>query len=529
MVETLNRLAKDTVGCFLVDMGTDEVNNLQLVELAPREKALIAGVESRFDIVVRNHGASDVNHVRVKFQAGETVPIEREIESIAAGDSVSVPVTYTFARMEDDAAGAPLEPVAIRAELIASAPQVEDRLAEDNTRYFAARVVSGIPTLIVDGDPSAEYGRSEAFYLQRALAPRGEALSGINVQVVTDTEFDTLSLDPYRVIYLCNLYRLNEARRVSLEKWVQAGGGLVIMLGDQIDQELYNQELFRDGQGLLPAQLAGVAGDETGESWVYFSIESPDHPALKIYAGEANPFLEGAKLFRFWQSNVRPADLAAGVVSVPARFTDADRSPAWLEKTLGDGRIVAIMTTADVDWNNWAQEFSYVIAMQELTRHVMRGASTQGQLQVGQPIVAPLDLTRYKLTDVAMTAADKPRAVLQPTPSTASDATETLWQVDYPETEQRGFYKLELPRVDGEIEQLLFGANVSPDEGDLTRVDRAALSTQLADNVKIIDNQTLLGLGADGAQGELWLYVLMLLAGVLLLEQTLGWLFGRNR
>lgn len=529
VVETLNRLAKDTTGCFLVDMGSDEINNVQLAELVPREKALIAGVESRFDVVVRNYGKSDVNNVRVKFQAGETLPIEREIDTIPAGESAAVPVTYTFARIEDATPGTPVDPVAIRAEVISAAPLGEDRLAEDNTRFFAARVASGISALIVDGDPSAEYGQSESFYLQRALAPPGDALSGINVQVVSDTEFDTLPLEQYRVIFLCNLYRLNEARRDSLEKWVQAGGGLVLMLGDQIDQEVYNQELFRDGKGLMPARLEGVAGDEAGEAWVFFSIESPDHPALKIYAGDANPFLEGAKLFRYWQATVRPEDLKAGVVSVPARFTDTDRSPAWVEKTMGDGRIVAIMSTADVDWNNWAQEFSYVIAMQELTRHVARNSAAQGQLQVGEPILTHIDLTRYKLTDVAMTAADKPRTVLQPTPVGTGGAAETLWQVDYAETERRGFYKLDLPRTDGETEQLLFASNVSPEEGDLTRVDRAALSAQLADNVKIIDNQTLLGLGTDGAQGELWLYVLMLLASVLLLEQTLGWLFGRSR
>lgn len=529
VVDTLNRLAKDTTGCFLVDMGSDEINNIQLAELVPREKALIAGVESRFDLVVRNYGKSDVNNVRVKFQAGETVPIEREIDTIPAGESAAVPVTYTFAKLEDATPGTPVDPVAIRAEVISSAPLAEDRLAEDNSRFFAARVASGISTLIVDGDPSAEYGQSESFYLQRALSPPGDALSGINVQVVTDTEFDTLPLEPYRVIFLCNLYRLNEARRLSLEQWVKAGGGLVLMLGDQIDQEVYNQELFRDGQGLLPVKLEGVAGDEAGEAWVFFSIESPDHPALKIYAGDANPFLEGAKLFRYWQASVRPEDLKAGTVSIPARFTDADRSPAWVEKTIGDGRVVAIMTTADVDWNNWAQEFSYVIAMQELTRHVARNAAAQGQLQVGEPILAHIDLTRYKLTDVAMTAVDKPRTVLQPTPVGTGGAAETLWQVDYPETEQRGFYKLDLPRTDGETEQLLFASNVSPEEGDLKRVDRSALSAQLAENVKIIDNQTLLGLGTDGAQGELWLYVLILLAGILLLEQTLGWVFGRSR
>ena len=534
VVEILNRVAKDTAGCFLVDMGDDEVNNLQLAELVPRDKALIAGVDASFDLVVRNYGTSDANNIRVKFQAGESVPIEREIDTISAGGSASVPVSFTFAKAENELPGTPVEPVPIRAELSSAAPVSEDRLSEDNTRYFAARVVTGIQTLIVDGDPSAEYGQSESFYLERALAPPGDALSGINVQVVSDLEFDTMQLDQFQVIFLCNLYRINEARRDSLEKWVQNGGGLIFMLGDQIDQELYNQELYQEGQGLLPVQLEGIAGDDQGENWSFFDIELPDHPALKIYAGEGNPFLEGAKIFQYWQTSINKEDLSAGKVSIPARFSNAERSPAWVEKADGDGRVVAVMTTADVGWNNWAQEFSYVIAMQELARHVSRKSASQGQLQVGEPILTRIDLTRYKLTDVTMHPGEKPKTVLQPVPASASPGEggtvdETQWQIDYAETQERGFYKLDLPRTDGETEEVLFAANVLPAEGNLIRVDRPALQSQLAENVKIIDNQTLLGLGTDGAQGELWFYVLLLLAFVLVLEQSLGWLFGRKR
>ena len=77
-----------------------------------------------------------------------------------------------------------------------------------------------------------------------------------SLDVVTEVEFDSVKLDDYRVIYLCNLYRLTETRRVAIEKWVEAGGALVLCVGDQIDEHVYNDTLLSGRRG--PA--AGQAG-----------------------------------------------------------------------------------------------------------------------------------------------------------------------------------------------------------------------------------------------------------------------------
>jgi len=168
--------------------------------------------------------------------------------------------------------------------------------------------------------------------------------------------------------------------------------------------------------------------------------------------------------------------------------------------------------------------------MQYLTQYIARPSAGDGSLVVGEPIRQPVDVTRYKLTDVSLTVPQRAKAVLQPAPGPKkAGGDETIWQVDYEETDRRGFYQLELVRVDGEQERVLFAANLDPSEGDLTRVDTRTMAAELGGNVKIIDNQALLGLGTDGARGELWLYVLALLVALLALEQVLGWWFGRSR
>jgi hypothetical protein len=405
-------------------------------------------------------------------------------------------------------------------------------LGADNVRYYAARIVRGMPTLIVDGDPSATYGRSESFFLQRALAPPGEFLSGIAVKTVTDADFETIELDPYQVIYLCNVYRLSPERRNALETWVKSGGGLVVALGDQIDEEFYNQDLYRDGEGLLPLKLDTIDGDESEENWVYFDADSSNHPVGSVFGGENNPFIEGVKIFRWWKGSIAEEELRGGQVSRTARFTDGEKSPAIVEKTLGDGRVLVLVTAIDTDWGSWPEDPSYLIAMQELSRYMARKTGDEGSIVVGRPIRHPLDLTKYRM-DVAIKGPEADRIPIQPGPGPDHDLSgrdESRWLASFDETARRGFYEMALKRTDGEPEKILFAANLDATEGDLQRVDQLLLRRDLGDApIKIVKSGQLGGLVTEGAKGELWPYVLGVLVVVLCGEQFLGWLFGLRR
>ena len=66
------------------------------------------------------------------------------------------------------------------------------------------------------------------------------------------TDFDSSNLSEYEVIFVANLYRITEARAEGLHEWVQNGGGLILLLGDQIDEDVYNDVLYKNGSGLLP-------------------------------------------------------------------------------------------------------------------------------------------------------------------------------------------------------------------------------------------------------------------------------------
>jgi hypothetical protein len=232
----LHRVAKEASGCFLVDVGNDEQSNLVIADVRP-EDTLVAGVASRFEVAVANTGDEAVKDVRVRFIAGDSIPLEEELAKIDAGKTEVVQFNFTFSAEDFTEGTSGVDPndehatssIRIVAQVVTGQADRQDRLLADSERYFAARVIRGIPTLIVDGDPSAVYGRAESMYLRRALAPPGDALSGVVVDVATDTELETVDLSKYQVIFLCNVYRLSEDRIEALEKWTEAGGGLIIM------------------------------------------------------------------------------------------------------------------------------------------------------------------------------------------------------------------------------------------------------------------------------------------------------------
>jgi len=536
LAATLDRLSRQANGCYIVDVGSGQTSNLAIAGFDAEEKALVAGVPARLNVTVRNHGPQDAGNVEVRLTAGESVPLIERVDTIRSQQEATVTFNYTFRKAPLDS-DSQLPPVPLRAEVVTGREGCEDFLSADDTRYFAARVVRGLPVLVVDGDPSAVFGRRESFFLARALAPPGDALSGIALDIVTENEFESLPLENYQVVFLANLYRLTAEQCQKLEKWVRAGGGLAIALGDQIDEQLYNETLYAGGKGLLPAQLIGIRGDESERRWVHLRVDQAQHPVMRVFDGENNPFLDAVLVFRWWQvelsggEEIATQTAIAGQqgVSIPARYTDAEGSPALVEQALGDGRVVLITTPVDGDWTNWPADPSYVVSMQQLARYLAPPTSAAGNLSAGAPIAYPVDLTRYQ-REAVIRLPDESTQPVQAEPGDQQESS-TLWGIEFSGAVQRGFYRLELtPKLADETEPVLFAANIAPDEGDLRQADVQQLKRQFKDvPVQFVSGSASLSLEAVGAKWEIWPWIVGALLGVLALEQVLGWAFGRNR
>ena len=528
IVQTLQSIADKAAGCYVVDLGSEVENNLLIEEVKPLDKVLVNGVAADFEVLVRNLGKSDVDDVNVSFSVRGSLPIKSKIPQIQAGGVGVATFSYTFTDPGKELFSAPVE-ISLDDELSKN----QDALIEDNTRYFPARVANGIRVLIVDGDPSGIFGKSESFYLSKALSPGGPAISGVDVTVLDDTDFDSSNLSEYEVIFVANLYRITEARAEGLHEWVQNGGGLVLLLGDQIDEDVYNDVLYKNGTGLLPFKLSTVGGDEKEEKWVYIKPEKENHPLFRFFEGDNRQLLDQVKVFRWWNSELEENEDSVSPPNVIASLTSDDNSPAIVERQTGKGRVLAITTPLDNDWNNFPENgASFLITAQELVRYMSKDMASEGMISVAEPIIFPVDVREYRQQAKLLRPGENDFERVEALPQNKNNLKDLEWTLGYEKTDKKGIYEIQFERADGSgVHSLAFAANIDTGESDLRRISVAAIRSDLgAANVEFLPfGSPVLEQEADVVRSEMWKVILIVLGVLLLVELFYGWWIGARR
>ena len=319
------------LGCYLVDIGDEAADgvNLAITDIRP-ESPLSSGRENTFYVTVTNFGTSAVRDVRLEFyETADAVADTEFISIIEPGQANSVvrsfPVTYS---LDDPETFEDAETVAnqaqywkVWAEL--HVDDVEKDLVElDSRRYYAAKVKQGVSVLLVDGDPSAIEDRSETYYLRRAIQPV-DAVSGFLPTVVSVSELSSTDFSRYQIIYLCNVDELSEGQLESLEQWVGEGGSLVLMLGDQVNESIFNRQFYFDprkakehaenrgvsdlarlqgGGGLSPVRLVSMEGDVNQENWVNLDLGESRSQVTRVFEGQGNIAVSLVNFYSWWTS-----------------------------------------------------------------------------------------------------------------------------------------------------------------------------------------------------------------------------------
>ena len=528
VIQTLQSIADKAAGCYVVDLGAEVENNLVIEEVKPLDKVLVNGVASDFEVIVKNLGKSDVDDVNVSFSVRGSLPIKSKIPRIQAGGVGVAAFSYTFTDPEKGLFSAPVE-ISLDDELSKS----QDALNEDNTWYFPARVANGIRVLIVDGDPSGIFGKSESFYLSKALSPGGSAISGVDVTVVDDTDFDSSDLSQYEVIFVANLYRITEARAEGLHEWAKNGGGLVLLLGDQIDEDVYNDVLYKNGSGLLPFKLSTVGGDEKEEKWVYIKPEKENHPLFRFFEGDNRQLLDQVKVFRWWNSELEESEDSISPPNVIASLTSDDNSPAIVERQIGKGRVLAITTPLDNDWNNFPENgASFLITAQELVRYMSKDMASEGMISVAEPIIYTVDVREYRQQAKLLRPGQNDFERVEALPQNKNNLKDLEWTLGYEKTDKKGIYEIQFERADGSgVHSLAFAANIDTEESDLRRISVATIRSDLgASNVEFLPfGSPVLEQEADVVRSEMWKVILIILGVLLLVELFYGWWIGARR
>jgi hypothetical protein len=184
-----------------------------------------------------------------------------------------------------------------------------DQLVDDNHRDIVVEVTPPMPILYVDGNPDPAQLKTREQTLLGALALEKDTTPALNVKAVSISEFtpDMLAAGPNGVqplvLVLCNVAGLTDEQRQAVEKFADEGGGVLATLGDRIDKDAYNLQMYRGGEGWLPAPLTGVEGDETRPDAEAASVDTAEatHPVMTRYAGEQSGDLGTAHFPKWWK------------------------------------------------------------------------------------------------------------------------------------------------------------------------------------------------------------------------------------
>jgi hypothetical protein len=504
LTDLLTRLNEAGAELHLVNCVDAHRPNLAVAELVAGPGTRAAGVPLSMEVTVKNFGTAPARDVPVSLETDGQPRPAVAIAEILPGEAATERFSMHFPTAGEHRITARLD---------------ADAVVADNARHCVIDVPQDLPVLLIDGDPRAD----DARYLSAALAPGGPVPTGIRTRIELPRYLSLNPLSPFRSIYLLNVDRLDASAVAALEEYVRSGGGLGVFLGERCDNRRITDQWHRDATGFFPAPLAGETELPVDRLQRAPDLEVGEHPVFRVFRGQRNSFLATVIVERYFAvpDDWQPApDSATRVI---ARLRNG--APLALERSFGDGRVVAFLTSAAPTWNNWARANpSFVVAMLELQAFLGARPVEDAPCRAGEPVHVELDPIEYQ------------GQVRFSLPGDRDDSTALVDAVlgpdgklvaSLPSADRSGIYQAELMRKDGAKQVRRLAVNVDADEGDLTPMPGPELASRLKGVGYHYHGAGAFQLAEQARAGrnlaDPLLYLLVLL---LVVEQVLAWSAG---
>jgi hypothetical protein len=357
------------------------------------------------------------------------------------------------------------KPIEIRRTFPAGSHLVSLRLTHPDSndldrQDIAVNVVPSLPVLIIDGDDSAGPRRHGVEFLHEALAPTRDPSPTVTVRVVPLSNFgapilarDIAGPDSRpRVLIFADVPRLTSAQSAAVEEFLQAGGGVLVALGDRADAAAYTRDLYKNGRGWLPVTVGGSAGPGDPAKAPSPLGANFRHPALELFRQSGAGSLSEARFPR-WRTLTVPT--SPGIATIARLAGDV---PLFVESGYGNGRvIVSAMPLDDSNRTNLVELPAFAPLIHELTAYLAAARTQDGNVAAGEPV--RLDLPKSAATTGWQ--ARSPDGVVRPI-----EVANGAIVIDSPES---GAYSLSNPQFPTQF----FAVAADPKEHDLTPLDSA--------------------------------------------------------
>jgi hypothetical protein len=489
---------------FVIDLGQPSAANLAITDLRAADSLVTVGRDTPLQVRLQHFGPTAVDRQLVElFVDGRRIAQTRA--ELSPDGSGTAAFSYRFDEPGDHA-------VEARAS--------GDALDVDNHRYLALTARQAIRALCIDGRPSGGAFRGAADYLAVALAPQNEASDRAPLQAEVAAEGALLerNLASYDCLFLCNVAQFTASEAHALDAYLQGGGCVVFLLGDQVLADRYNRELGIAGEGraggphILPARVGNVIDQPQ------FRLDPLGyrHPILDPFRGRGQNSLLTTPVFKHYQLTPSKDSHATTVLAL------GNGDPLVIEHSVRRGRVVLVGTSAEPSWTAMPLWPSFVPLVQEIVAWCTAAQLQQRNVLAGETFDA-LTSSSAGMSSVSVQSPDgrKRPAQLQP----AGDR----FALTYADTLQSGIYAVQLgPPLN---RSQTFAVNVDAAESDLAQIDPDDLRTETCPDIPFVYQtswQDVKGTGAGAAHGKQGLHVDLLYAALALAlaEVVLAWKLG---
>jgi hypothetical protein len=417
--------------------------NLAIASVEPSAFVVARGQSIALRVRVHNFGTRPFQDVALHLEA-DGARLRTTRISVPAGGETVLSLSHAFETAGDHA-------LAVRLE--------GDAFPEDNVWPLVVPVREQVNCLLVTGSERGGPLQGATDFLQIALTPHESAAASlkdvIHASLIEDRRLSERSFGGQEVIILADVPRLNGRSKMmtEMEDFVWRGGGLIVFVGPSVDTRWYEQEFFRGGKGLFPCKFAGAGHVDEGQPPARILSQRFTHPALSYFNDARGLRLQDAA-FQHWLRFDKLEGEAHTLLSL-------DRGdPLMVEKPFGRGRVIAIASTANANWNNLPLQPVFVPLMQRLVTYLAtQNAAPQSSL-AGTPLRVNLPQyqagSEFTLTD----PLNQPHAI------TAKRDQQGAF-VEYADTSQPGVYELRANR-NNKAEVRRFAFHLDPAGSDLT-------------------------------------------------------------
>lgn len=288
-----------------------------------------------------------------------------------------------------------------------------DALPDDDTRSLVLSVPRELTALLVNGAPSPQKYRDEAYFTEAALTASGSPVR----LVVRDADAAWKEkLDDYDVVLLLNVDAPTPEVARALKEFVLAGGGLFVSVGDHVDPDAWNATM----SDVLPRKLRVVKtavepnAPDAATRAARLTQVALNHPVLVPFTGRAREGLLSTRFFRYALFEGDGQGVQTDVLA-----TMDDGAPVFLAARRGQGRVFVFASTVDRDWSDLPIRTSFLPLMQRIAAWLTGTLDEREEVraQVGGAVTLTPEAGQSPVSARAPSGAD---VALTPLPSGTS-------------------------------------------------------------------------------------------------------------